>query len=134
MTISERATAARPAMIPERAREMPGRLLTEQQVQAAFDVLTSPSADVGAARAMAIRTKFKAEKVWARLYRQASGTIDARKAWATEHEEYEAAMESYAVAEGRWEELKDARNKAELIMEAWRTMSSNERTVMRATR
>ena len=51
-----------------------------------------------------------------------------------EHDEYDAAMEAYAQAEGRWEELKDQKNKAELVMEAWRTMSSNERSVMRATR
>lgn len=111
------------------------RLLTREQVQTAFDVLTQPSANVGAARAMVIRTKYKTEKVWARLYRSSpEKTIDARKAWADEHEEYEAAMEAYAEAEGRWEELRDQRNKAELILEAWRTMSSNERTVMRATR
>jgi hypothetical protein len=111
------------------------RLLTREQVQAAFDVLTRPSSDVGAARAMVIRTKFKAEKVWARLLRTSpAGSMDIRKAWADEHDEYEEAMEAYAAAEGRWEELRDARNKAELVMEAWRTMSSNERTVMRAAR
>lgn len=111
------------------------RLLTREQVQAAFDVLTQPSANVGAARAMVIRTKYKAEKVWARLFRTSpEKTIDARKAWADEHDEYDAAMEAYAAAEGRWEELKDQKNKAELVMEAWRTMSSNERSVMRATR
>lgn len=112
-----------------------GRILTQEQVQAAFDVLTKSSADAGAARAMVIRTEYKAKKVFARLFRAApSGNVEERKAWATMHDEYEAAMMSYADAEERWEAIKDERNKAELVMEAWRTMSSNERTVMRATR
>lgn len=111
------------------------RILTQEQVQAAFDMLTAPSSDVGAARAMVIRKKHKASKVWARLFRQSpEKTNEAKKAWAEDHDEYDHAMEEYAEAEGRWAELADQKDKALAIMEAWRTMSSNERTVMRATR
>jgi len=131
MTISERARAT----VAEMPQHVPGRLLTHEQVQAAFDVLTSSSEAAGAARGMVIRTEYKAKRVFARLYLQSTEkTADARKAWATCHEEYDAACEAHAAAEDEWERLKDQRNKAELIIEAWRTMSSNERGIMRAGR
>lgn len=111
------------------------RILTPEQIQTAFDVLTSSSADMGAARAMVIRTEFRAKKVHARLFRSAPpGNVEDRKAWATSQDEYEAAMMAYADAEEKWEALRDARNKAELVMEAWRTLESSERRIMRATR
>lgn len=122
--------------ISERARpEPPRRLLTEDQVQAAFDVLTANSDAIGAARGMVIRTEYKVKRVFSRLYMNSDEkTNDGKKSWAICHPEYGQACEEHAQAEERWEYLKDQRNKAELVIEAWRTMSSNERGIMRAGR
>lgn len=110
-------------------------LLTREQIQAAFEVLASPSNEIGAARANLIRKEYRVKRVHAKLMRQApEGSVEMRKAWATDHDDYAAACDDHAEAEGEWERLKDQRNKAELVMEAWRTMSSNDRTAVRATR
>lgn len=110
-------------------------LLTREQIQAAFEVLAAPSNAIGAARANLIRKEYRVKRVHARLMRTApEGSVEMRKAWATDHDEYQAACDEHAEAEGEWIALKDQQNKAELIMEAWRTMSSNDRMAVRATR
>jgi putative IMPACT (imprinted ancient) family translation regulator len=130
MSISERARATVQEM-----PEQPRRLLTADQVQAAFDVITANSEATGAARGMVIRTEYKAKRVHARLTLSSPEKTDAgKKAWATAHDEYAEACEAHAQAEQQWEYLKDQRNKAELVIEAWRTMSSNERGITRAGR
>lgn len=108
------------------------RLLTESQVQAAFDYLSESGDDIGAARAMVIRTEYKVKRVYARLYRQApESTIDAKKAWVVCQGEYEEACEAHAQAEGRWETLRDERNKAQLILECWRSIEASSRSLSR---
>ena len=105
------------------------RLLTEEQVQTAFDWLHENSERIGAARGMVIRTEYKAKRVLARKMLQAQGPEWQRKAEAACDPEYEAACEAHAHAEEQWEYLRDQRNKCELILEAWRTMSANDRGI-----
>lgn len=112
----------------------PTPLLTDEHVQAAFDWLRENSSATSAARAMVIRTEFKLKKVHARQMLMAQGPEWQRKALATCSTEYEAACEAYAAAEGEWERMRDQRNKCELIIEAWRTQSSNERGIVRSGR
>lgn len=107
-------------------------LLTEKQIQSAFDLLNESGDEIGTARAMVIRLGYKVKAVQARLTRMApESSLEAKKAWATAHAEYAEVCEQHAEAEGRWEKLKDQRNKAELILECWRTLSANDRGVVR---
>lgn len=121
------SNAAR-AMAPQ---PQPGKLLTDEQVQAAFDWILRDSAATAAARAQVLRTEFRMKKVHARLMLQADGAMDVRKATATCHPEYEAASEAYFAAEEEWTRQLEQRRKCELIVEAWRTQSSNERGIQR---
>jgi hypothetical protein len=105
------------------------RIITDEVAQMAFDYLNTESHAIGVARANTIRAEFKAKRVFARLFRQASGSVEARKMWATEQAEYEEAMEHYAVAVQNWENMQDSRNRAELIIEAWRTQEASGRQV-----
>ncbi len=122
------SNAAR-AMAPQ--QPTPGKLLTEEQVQAAFDWMLSNSMATAAARAMVLRTEFRMKKVHARLMLNADGAMDIRKATATCHPEYETASEAYFAAEEEWTKQLEQRRKCELIIEAWRTQSSNERGIAR---
>lgn len=111
---------------------MAHQLLTEAQVQAAFDWLLQSSAKIGAARAMVLRREYRAKAVHARLLLQApDGPMERKKAWATAHEAYEQACADHADAVEAWECLQDERNKTALILEAWRTISANDRGLRR---
>lgn len=107
-------------------------LLSEEQVQAAFDWLTENEDKIGAARGMVIRTKYRVERVEARLILQSLETSEAkRKAWARSHETYEDACEAHAAAEEVWARLQDQRDRCYVIIEAWRTIAANERGLRR---
>ena len=110
------------------------RMITDDMASAAFDWLASNSDDISHARGALIRAEYRVKKVYARLFLAADGSIDVRKAKATCEPEYDAACEDHASAEARWEELKDKRNKLELLCEAWRTQNANERGIVRAAR
>lgn len=102
-------------------------LIPEEAVQAAFDWLNQNSDLVGGARANLIRAEYKAKRIHARIMRHEQGAMELRKAKATDSDEYAAAMEDLAHAEGVWETLKDRRSKAEAILEAWRTQEASQR-------
>lgn len=104
-------------------------IIPEEAVQAAFDWLLSSSNDVAAARANLIRAEFKAKKVHARIFLRATGSVESRKAQATDHPDYEEAMERVFVAEETWTRLQDQRSKAEAILEAWRTQEASQRAI-----
>lgn len=105
------------------------KLLSDEIVQTAFDWLLKSSDEIAMARGNTIRAEFKAKKVFARLFMLADGSVEARKSWAQCHDEYAVAMENVAVAEETWERARDQRNRAELIIEAYRTMEASERAV-----
>lgn len=110
------------------------RLITDEMAQAAFDWLASTSDEIAHARGSAIRAEYRVKRVHARLFLDAEGSAEARKAWATCQDEYQTACIEHADAEGRWEALRDARTKMTLLIEAWRTQQSSERGVVRAGR
>ena len=108
--------------------------LPEEAVSAAFDWLREASDVVAAAKINMLRKEFMAKKIHAKLFRAAEGSIDARKAWATDHDDYARAMEEYFQAAELWEQLMDRRNKCEACLEAWRTQEASQRGVVRASR
>ena len=110
-------------------------LLTEQQVEALFDWMNAHSEEFGLARGRAIRTKYRIDIVESKLVLDAPEATDARrKAWARTQEEYEQACNDHADAEAAWENMKEISKKFGLMSEAWRTISANDRGIMRAVR
>jgi hypothetical protein len=104
-------------------------VLSDDVVQMAFDYLKTGSEEIAMARANVIRAEYAAKRVSARLFKASEGSVDMRKASATDHKDYAEAMERLAVAEETWERMKDQRNRAQLILDAWRTMESSDRSV-----
>lgn len=104
-------------------------MLPQEAVDMAFEWLLKSSEEIAAARANKIRKDYQARRVFARLYLKASGNVEARKMWATDHEEYAQAMENVAISEEVWERAQDQRNRATLIIEAWRTQSASQRAL-----
>jgi len=108
--------------------------IPEEAVQAAFDWLREASDVVAAAKVNVLRKEFAAKKVHARLFRFGEGSVEARKAWATDHEDYERAMNAYFEASEIWEQMLDRRNKREACLEAWRTQEASQRGMVRSAR
>lgn len=123
-TTSQRAIAA---SSPQRRES--GQLITDEVLDAAFEWLLNSSQEIASARGNLIRAEYKTKRIFSRLFSNASGTVDQRKAYATDHPEYADAQEALAVAEEAWERAKDQRNRAELIVEAWRTEQASRRIV-----
>lgn len=108
--------------------------LTPEAVEAAFDWLTGSSEELAMAKAQLNRSEFKAKKVFSRLFLRCEGSIESRKAQATVHEEYEAAMETYFAAVEVWNRIEDQRDRAATIVDVWKSLQYNERTIVRSTR
>lgn len=106
-------------------------LISQQVVDAAFDWLLKSSDEIAAARGNKIRKEYKSKKVFSRLYLNAEGSVETRKAFATCHPEYESAMEDVAIAEEVWSRLDDQRNRASLCLDAWRTEQASRRIIDR---
>lgn len=103
-------------------------LLTEEQVQSAFDWLLESGAEIAAARAMVLRCEYRVKAVRARLELNApDGPVARKAAWALCQTEYLKATEDHVEAIERWEGLCDQRNKVQLLLDCWRTMQANDR-------
>lgn len=105
------------------------RVITDDAVEMAFNYLHTSSEEIALARANRIRAEFKAKQVFARAFRAAVGAVEMKKAIATCDPDYEIAMENVAIAEETWERMSDQRNRAELILEAWRTAEASDRVM-----
>lgn len=108
--------------------------LKQEVVEAAFEWLHTSSVALGRAKAQLSRTKFRAAKTHARLFLHATGSIESRKAQATVSDEYEAAMEAHFEAEEVWTRMEDQKDRANSILDCWRTTQANERGIMKRTR
>jgi hypothetical protein len=107
-------------------------VLTDEQVQAAFDWLHQNSDRIGAARATVVRRGYEVKQVRARIKKGSLETSDTKRCDEAEcHPDFIRACEAHASAEGAWEALKDERMKCEMILELYRTQSANERGIRR---
>jgi hypothetical protein len=75
-----------------------------------------------------LRREYQVKQVYSRLFLKADGPVESRKAQACAHLDYIQACDNHAEAEGKLEAYRDTRNKAMLIIEAWRTQQSTDRS------
>jgi len=104
------------------------RLVTDEMVEEALNYLSVSSDHIAAARAMRLRAEFKRKRVRAKLIlesNQPSATM--REAWAEAHSLYHQACEEEVEAVEVDERARSERNKAETVIEAWRTENANQR-------
>lgn len=103
------------------------RLVTDDMVSNALDYLAQSTEAAAAAKAERIRAEYARKKVRSMIMLDSDGPIAIREAHAETSEEYEKACEreAEAVRNDEWHRLQ--RNKAEAIVEAWRTESATVR-------
>lgn len=104
------------------------RLVTDEMVEEALNYLATSSHQIASARAIRLRAEFKRKRVRAKLILESNQpSAIAREAWAEAHSVYHEACEEEVRAVEADEHARAERNKAETIIEAWRTENANQR-------
>ena len=103
------------------------RLVTDKMVSDALDYLATSTEPAAAAKAERIRAEYHRKRVRSQMMLETDGPIAIREATAETSDEYGSACEreANAVQNDEWHRLQ--RNKAEAIIEAWRTESATVR-------
>ena len=103
-------------------------LIGPDKVEAALNFLATASDDIAAARAMRLKAEYTRKRTKAELIRRANeSSALMRDAWAETHPEYQRACEAEVEAVRADEYLRDRRNTAEVLIEAWRSEQANQR-------
>ena len=97
-------------------------------VEEALNYLATSSDHIAAARAMRLRAEFKRKRVRAKLILDSNqSSAVAREAWAEAHPLYHEACEEEVRAVEADEHARAERNKAETIIETYRTEEATRR-------
>lgn len=109
---------------------MNNELVTEAEVEKALDWLRDNASEIGQAKADAVRTERMTKHVKALVMKMHNGLpVSAQEREAYASDEYLKALEAEARAAGEYEKLKGLREAAAMKIEAWRTASSNYRSM-----
>lgn len=107
---------------------MGASIIPDTKAMQAFDWLRENAGPAAAARAERERAEWNVKQVKARLQRAANeGTVQAREDAALTHPDFQAAIDRLCEAIQTDEEFRNNRNRAEALLDAWRTASANER-------
>lgn len=111
--------------------DLSNELVPESAVQAAMDYLGIQPHPVAVSRAAVVRSENLRKKAFANEFLNAKGNNEERKATAEVSAVYEAAKtnEEKAIEEFRDHEQRVKR--AELVIDLWRTVQSNNRAMER---
>jgi hypothetical protein len=104
------------------------RLISDEWIENALEYLSTCSDKIAAARGQRVRAEFMRKQTRARLMLSSPESSAAmREAWAECHKDYIAACEdeAKAVEEDEWH--RSQRNKADTVIEAWRTEQASNR-------
>lgn len=104
--------------------------ITDEEVEKALDWLRDNAAEIGNAKANAVRTERMTKHVKAlemKRFNEMSVSAQEREAYAGQA--YVDALEKEAVAAGEYERLRGLREAAALKIEAWRSASANYRAM-----
>lgn len=104
------------------------RLITDEMLEAAISYLANASEHIAASRANRLRAEHRRKRTRAKLILQSEErSATMREAWAEAHDIYAEVCEEEAKAVEHDEFHRNERNKADVIIEAWRTENANQR-------
>jgi hypothetical protein len=104
------------------------RLISDEWIEGALEYLSTCSDKIAAARGQRVRAEFNRKQTRAMLMlRSPESSAAMREAWAESHADYIAACEDEAKAVEADEWHRSQRNKADTVIEAWRTEQASHR-------
>lgn len=96
-------------------------------MEAAMEFLAGTDHPYAAAKALMLRSELIAKRTRARLFLTGEGSVEARKASAEASPEALAADDEYIDALKEFEALKAKRERAEIVIDVWRTLEASRR-------
>jgi hypothetical protein len=103
-------------------------MISDEKLEAALRYLSETDEQAAGARAQRLRAEFARERLRAKLTLESNETSDTkRRAWAECQPAYAEACEYEAQTVGDDEFLRNKRNTANVIVEAWRSENANRR-------
>jgi hypothetical protein len=107
---------------------MSKRLITDDMLESALHYLATSSDQIASARANRVRAEFNRKRLRAKLILQSPEKSQGlREAWAESSDAYQTACELEADWVEKDEFHRSERNKAEVIVETWRSENANNR-------
>ena len=104
------------------------RLISDEAIEEALHYLATSVDMTAAARGQRVRAEFNRKQTRAMLMlRSPESSAAMREAWAESHADYIAACEEEAKAVEQDEWHRSQRNKADTVIEAWRTEQASHR-------
>lgn len=108
-------------------------LIKEEWVHSAVDYLMTSSADAASAKGAVVRADYERRRIRAQMIlRSDHKSAGLREADAESSREYAEACQRLAEAEESLEYHRNQRNKATLIIEAWRSQEASKRVVQQS--
>ena len=102
-------------------------MIDEAQMEKALHHLAGTDSAYAEAKMDLERAEILRKRVRAKIYMTADGTVPERNAQAELHPEVGDADDVYIAAVGKYEGLKASRQRAELIIEVWRSLNAARR-------
>lgn len=109
---------------------MKNELVSETEVEKALDFLRDGAAEIGAAKADAVRTEKMVKHIKAlEMKRHSELPLGGQEREAYASDAYVQALMAEAVAAGEYERLRSLREAAAMRIGAWQTASANIRSI-----
>lgn len=102
-------------------------MVDEQQLERAMNYLAQTDADYAAEKAGLLRCEILCKRVRSRVLLTFDGSVEIRKAQAETHPEVIEADDALIKATETFEKLKARRQRAEIVVEVWRSLEASRR-------
>ena len=97
-----------------------------QRADDAANYLTETDRQIAELKVKHERDKRKAKRVWSAIYLRVEGSIEARKAQAEIHADYQTAQSAEMTSLLEYEKLRNERDTAETVIEFWRSWNAGK--------
>jgi hypothetical protein len=102
-------------------------MITQDKMEAAMQFLADTDKDFADAKADLARAEIFCKRIRQRVFLTEIGTVAERNAKAETYIDVETADQDYIAALTTFEQLKARRQRAELVVEVWRSLNANQR-------
>jgi len=99
-------------------------LIDQARMENAMEFLAETDVAFAEAKTQVLRSEILAKRVRARVFINEEGSVDLRKAKAESHKDVIDVDEGLIEAMLRLEELKAKRQRAEILIDVWRSLNS----------
>jgi len=92
-----------------------------ERAEDATDFLTKTDRKVAELRVRHERDKRKAKRIWSAIFLRVEGSVEAKKAQAEKHEDYQSSVAAEMTSLLEYEALRNRRDTAATVIEFWRS-------------